>query len=70
MDRCSCGGQVDDNSEGFSVASPFGVAPLEQAPVAQPRTLLLVDKGYSVTGQLGGVLFQVILVARAASAKK
>jgi hypothetical protein len=53
MDRCCCGGQVDDNSEGFSVASPFGVAPLEQAPVAQHRTLLVVDKGYSCTRATG-----------------
>ena len=65
-----CNWQVDDNSEGIRAVSVLGVAALELAPFAQPRTLLLVGKGYSVTGPLGGALFQVILVARAASAKK
>jgi hypothetical protein len=54
-DRCDCGWQEDDNSEGFSVISLFGVAPLEPAPFAQHPTLLVVDKGDSVTGPLGGV---------------
>jgi hypothetical protein len=56
MDRCRCGGQVDDNSEGFRIISLFGAAPLEPAPFAQHPTLLLVAKGPSVTGPLGGVL--------------
>ena len=55
MDRCCRGGQVDDNSEGFRVVSLFGVAPLEPAPIAQHRTLLVVGKGDSVKGPLGGV---------------
>ena len=65
-----CNWQVNDNSEGIRAVSVLGVAALEPAPFAQPRTLLVVGKGYSVAGQLGGVIFQVILVARAASAKK
>ena len=65
-----CNWQVDDNSEGIRAVSVLGVAALELAPFAQPRTLLVVGKGYSVAGQLGGALFQVILVAGAASAKK
>ena len=65
-----CNWQVDDNSEGIRAVSVLGVAALELAPFAQPRTLLVVGKGYSVAGQLGGGLFQVILVARVASAKK
>jgi hypothetical protein len=55
MDRCCCGWQVNDNSEDFRVVSLFGVVPLEPAPFAQHRTLLVVGKGYSVTGPLGGV---------------
>ena len=34
MDRCCCGWQEDDNSEGFSVISLFSVPPLEPAPFA------------------------------------
>jgi hypothetical protein len=54
MDRCGCGGQVDDNPEGFRVVSLLGVAPLEPAPFAQHPSLLVVGEGYSVTGPLGG----------------
>jgi hypothetical protein len=69
MDRCGCGGQVDDNPEGFRVVSLLGVAPLERALFAQHRTLLVVGRGYSVTRPLGGVFFQVTPVVRTASAK-
>jgi hypothetical protein len=55
MDRCCCGGQVDDNAEGFRVISLFGVAPLEPAPFAPHPTLLVVGKGDSVTGPPGRV---------------
>ena len=55
MDRCCRRGQLDDNSEGFRVVSLLGVAPLEPAPFAHHPTLLVVGKGYSVTGPLGGV---------------
>ena len=50
-----CNWQVDDNSEGIRAVSVLGVAALEPAPFAQPRTLLVVGKGYSVAGQLGEV---------------
>ena len=55
MDRCCCGWQEDDNSEGFSAVSLLGVAPLELAPFAEHPTLLVVGKDYSVTGSLGEV---------------
>ena len=55
MDRRRCGWQVDGKSEGFRVVSLFVVSPLEPAPFAQHPTLLVVAKGYSVTGPLGGV---------------
>jgi hypothetical protein len=51
MDGRCRGWQVDDKSEGFRV-----VLPLEPAPFAQHPRLLLVAKGPSVTGPLGGVL--------------
>ena len=50
-----CTWQVDDNSEGIRAVSVLGVAALEPAPFAQHRTLLVVGKGDSVTGPLGGV---------------
>ena len=50
MDRRRCAWQLDGKSEGFRVVSP-----LEPAPFAQHPTLLVVAKGYSVTGPLGGV---------------
>jgi hypothetical protein len=53
MDRCCCGGQGDDNSDGFRVVAMFGAAPLEPAPFAQHPTLLVVDKGYSCTRATG-----------------
>ena len=49
-----CTWQVDDNSEGIRAVSVLGVAALEPAPFAQPRTLLVVGNGYSVRGPLGG----------------
>ena len=55
MDRCCCGWRVDDNSEGFSVVSLLGVAPLDPAPFAEHPTLLVVGKRYSATWPLGGV---------------
>jgi hypothetical protein len=55
MDRCCCGWQVNDNSEDFRVVSLFGVVPLEPAPFAPHRTLLVAGKGHSVRGPLGGV---------------
>ena len=55
MDRCCCVWQVNGNSEDFRVVSLFGVVPLEPAPFAQHRTLLVAGKGYSVRGPLGGV---------------
>jgi hypothetical protein len=60
---------VDDNSEGVRIISLFGVPPLEPAPFAKPPALLVVGNGYSVTGPMGGSFFQVIPVARTASAK-
>jgi len=50
-----CVWQVDDNSKRFSVSSVFGVAPLEPPPFPQHRAFLVVGKGDSVTGPLGGV---------------
>jgi hypothetical protein len=69
MYRCCFGWQEDDNSEGFSVVSLLGVAPLEPAPFAEHPTLLVVGKDYSVKGSLGGVFFQVIPTARTVAAK-
>jgi hypothetical protein len=66
MDRCCCVWRADDSSQGFGLVSLLGVARLEPAPFAQHPTLLVVGKGYSVTG---GSFFQVIPAARAASAK-
>lgn len=56
MDRCCCVWRADDRSQGFSLVSLLGVVQLEPAPFAQDPTLLVVGKGYSVTGPLGGVL--------------
>jgi hypothetical protein len=55
MGRCCSGGQENENSEVFSVVSLLGVAVLQPAPFAEHQTLLIVDKGDSVTGPLGGV---------------
>jgi len=56
MDRCCCVWRADDRSQGFSLVSLLGVVQLEPAPFAQDPTLLVVGKGHSVTGPLGGVL--------------
>jgi len=56
MDRYCCVWRADDSSQGFSLVSLLGVAQLEPALFAQHPTLLVVGKGYSVTGPLGGVL--------------
>jgi hypothetical protein len=56
MNGCRCVWQVDDNSEDFGVGPLLCVAPLEPALFAQHRMLLVVGKGFSVTGPRGGGL--------------